>query len=98
MIWTNIRCSFLNPTIVFRFPLYTWLALYIFSGSTFFKEKYCRRVSYSVCVYIVNLFGAPWCLGTMIEIEYIPNSNEYEIFLNVYVLTLTTLLTSSKQV
>ncbi|BAS91069.1 Os04g0621900 [Oryza sativa Japonica Group] len=95
MIWTNIRCSFLNPTIVFRFPLYTWLALYIFlhfkchittccfSGSTFFKEKYCRRVSYSVCVHIVNLFGAPWCLGTMIEIEYIPNSNEYEIFLNV---------------
>ncbi len=30
--------------------------------------------------YIVNLFGAPWCPGTNVEIKYIPNSNEYETF------------------
>nr|ABA97662.1 transposon protein, putative, CACTA, En/Spm sub-class [Oryza sativa Japonica Group] len=29
---------------------------------------------------VVNLFGAPWCPGTIVEIEYIPNSNEYETF------------------
>ncbi len=30
-----------------------------------------------------NLFSAPWCPGTMVEIEYILNSNEYETFLNI---------------
>ncbi len=48
---------------------------------------------FHVCIYIyiyierererVNLFGAPWCPGTMIEIYYIPNSNEYETFSNI---------------
>jgi hypothetical protein len=33
-----------------------------------------------IYIYIVNLFGATWCPGTIVEIEYIPNSNEYETF------------------
>lgn len=35
---------------------------------------------------------APLCPGIKIEIKYITNLNEFEIFLNVYILTLTTLL------
>ena len=40
-------------------------------------------VNESIYIYILNLFGAPWCPGTMIEIYYIPNSNEYETFSNI---------------
>ncbi len=33
---------------------------------------------------IVKLTGAPWYLGIKIQIEYIPNSNEYDFFKKKY--------------
>ena len=49
-------------------------------GVTTGKIQIFILVIYIYMSYIVNLFGAPWCLGSMVQIEYILNSKEYEIF------------------
>ncbi len=36
-----------------------------------------------IYIYIGKLTGATWSMGSKIQIEYIPNLNEYEFFLNV---------------
>jgi hypothetical protein len=68
---------------IFIFPQqFNWMLMgYPLRRGSMYSREYKTLILYIyIHIYIVNLFGAPWCPGTIVEIEYIPNSNEHETF------------------